>query len=382
MNGSELDGASAAAFLARLGEHIDHNINIIDREGVIIASLDPSRVGSYHDAARRLVATGAAIERVAVDPDLPSGVRPGVNLPIVRRGETIGVVGVTGEPDEVTPLAYAVKTSVESMIELEAWKEKALKHQDRKNLLQNLLLYDDDAPRSSVDALARKLGYDPSAVRIPVILAPPAGLDPPDALSAIKRVGGSGNQDLSFSTSDGTILVFKALRLPAEGFLEALSAEVGDYVDAVRSAMRCRAPAAAWVGAPQTALGRYRAAYRQALWLSERFPDPGADPVFLFDHTLEYLSSMIPRSEYVAAIDVAFGLVSPEAVRELGPSIKALADVALNGKEAAARLGVHRNTLSSRMDRVSRILGRDPRRDPKALDLLRLIIRYAELQGP
>lgn len=376
-----LNAADAAAFIARLGEHLEYNINIMDREGVIIASRDASRVGSYHDAARRLIASGAAVERVEDGAQSAPGVKPGVNLPIVYKSETLGVVGVTGNPDAVTALAYAIKTSVESMIELEAWKEKALRRQDSKNQLQNLLLYDDDAPRSTVEALARKLGYDPGVPRAPIIIAPPPGAEPADVLAAVKKRGGHGPQDLSFLTSEGTILVFKFLQFDGKGFLQAFETGVRSYLEVIRASIRSQAPAAAWVGAFQTDLGMYRGAYRQAQWLMERFPEPGTEPVFLFDHVLEFMSSRIPRSELFAALGSSLSFFPAGSIEELGASIEALADSALNGKEAAARLGVHRNTLSGRIDRIARLLGRDPRRDPKVLDFMRLLVRYSSLQG-
>jgi len=376
-----LDAATASAFLSRLGEHIEYNINIIDRDGVIIASRDPTRVGNFHDAARRLITSGASIERVENGLGLPSGVRPGVNLPIVFRAETIGVVGITGDPDVVTALAYAVKTSLESMIELEAWKEKALRRQDRKNLLANLILYDDDAPRATVESLARKLGYEPGIARAPIIFMPPQELDPADALAAIKRGSLHGPQDMSFTTSEGSILVFKSVCLGSEDLITGFESEIVAYVGAARNSMQAMRMASAYVGAIQTDLGRYREAYRQTSWLVSRFPHAGNETVFLFNHLLEYLSSRIKRSELVAALDAILALFPADIISELGPSINALADSALNSKEAAARLGVHRNTLAARIDKISRLLGRDPRSDPRMLDLMRLILRYAQLKA-
>jgi len=380
MHGALLDASTAAAFLARLGEHIEYNINIIDREGVIIASRDPSRVGDFHDAARQLVSSGASIERVEPGSGLPSGVRPGVNLPIVYKAETIGVVGITGDPDAVTALAYAVKTSLESMIELETWKDKALRRQDRKNLLANLILYDDDAPRSTVESLARKLGYEPGLPRAPIILIPAEGVEPSDALVSIKRDSCHSPQDMSFITSEGSILVFKSLSFGSDGLLAGFESQIASYVDAVRHSISARRAVSAYVGAVQTDLGRYREAYRQTLWLVSRVRMASDKPVFLFDHMFEYLTSRIKRSELVAALDATLALFPIDIVSDMGPSINALADSALNSKEAAARLGVHRNTLSARMDRITAALGRDPRSDPRMLDLLRLIIGYAQLK--
>jgi carbohydrate diacid regulator len=397
-----LDPGTAASFLRKLGEHLDCNINIMDREGVIIASRDQSRVGSYHDVAQRLIATGAGEELVAAGGSLPAGVRPGVNLPIVHRGETIGVVGVTGDPAEVRSLAYAVKTSLESMIELEAWKENALRRQDSKNLLMNYLVHEDGISRTVVESLAAKLGYAPGFHRVPLLLAPPRGIEASDALRALKGSRLHGAEDISWATPEGALLVWKSLRFGEGNFIGDFEAQVRDYVAAGELALgvagrggaspapafRASSAAAegeglrAWAGAVQTDLGRYREAYRQVLWLAGKYPGTGSEVVFLYEHLLAYLASRIPRSDLVTSLDGLASLLPADSSRGLRETMDALLDAALNGKEAAARLGVHRNTFASRMERLARLLGRDPRRDPKALDFLSLLARYLELRGP
>jgi carbohydrate diacid regulator len=380
MNSSPLNSGTAAAFVKRLGEHLDYNINIMDRDGVIIASKDPSRIGTFHDAAQRIVATGAAEERVEASPFLPAGVKPGVNLPIVFKGEILGVVGVTGDPCEVASIAYAVKTSVESMIELEVWKDRAIRRQDRKNLLFNSLLYDDVAGPAAVEALARNLGYTPDLPRCPLLLVPPPGAEASDVLKAVKANPLHGKEDLSWSTPEGAILVFKTIRFDGSGIIEEAESQVSEYVAAARKRCSALCPLKAYAGGFQTDLGRYRPAFHQTLWLAEQFPEARDEVVFLYEHLLEYFASRIPRAELVTALDPLARLLPQDAAWNLRSSTEALVDSALNGKEAAARLGVHRNTFSARMEKLSHLLGRDPRRDPRALDLLSLLARYLEMQ--
>lgn len=44
------------------------------------------------------------------------GAKPGINLPIRFNGEIIGVVGITGDPQEVEPYGEIVKNLVELML--------------------------------------------------------------------------------------------------------------------------------------------------------------------------------------------------------------------------------------------------------------------------
>ena len=45
----------AKRFIQRVTQFTDYNINVMDKDGIIIASRDANRVGSYHDVAYQIV---------------------------------------------------------------------------------------------------------------------------------------------------------------------------------------------------------------------------------------------------------------------------------------------------------------------------------------
>ncbi len=379
METTRLDPALAAAFVRRLGERIDYNINIMNRDGVIIASRDQSRVGSYHEAAHRLVQSGGAIETVEPSEYLPAGVKPGVNLPILYKSEVIGVVGVTGEPSVVEPVAYAVKTSVETMVELELYKDLMLRRQDSKNTLLNYLLYEDVTPRYAASALAAKLGYDVALPRAPILIHVGEGFDPAATLKAIKRNSLHSPEDLSSVTNDGAIFVFKTIRLSKQGIFAEFESQIEDYLAASRQALGGRIRLRAYVGMFQTDIARYRGAYRQAAWLASRYPEQGEPVLFAHRRLMEYFIAQIPRAELVNAFAPLTSFLLPDLAADFLPSFEALVESGFNVKEAAGSLGVHRNTLAARLDRYSSLIGADPRVDSRARDLAALFFRFLEL---
>ncbi len=81
-----------------------HDINFIDKNGIIFASTDPMRVGDFHEIGLRVVKTGDPIEVETDDSFL--GTHRGVNLPILWYGELIAAIGISGFPDEVRKYAY------------------------------------------------------------------------------------------------------------------------------------------------------------------------------------------------------------------------------------------------------------------------------------
>lgn len=81
-----------------------YDINFIRPDGIIIASTNPDRIGTYHEIGHR-----AAEARKMLEVDEKQsfdGTKSGVNLPFSYRGEITAVIGITGNPDEVRKFAY------------------------------------------------------------------------------------------------------------------------------------------------------------------------------------------------------------------------------------------------------------------------------------
>ena len=98
-----LDRDFAEKFIDRVTRYTDYNVNIMDERGIIIASRDKARIGQYHEVAYRLV-TGTEEIVDTTGMSFPN-VLPGINMVIATGGVREGVVGVTGVPDEVRPVA-------------------------------------------------------------------------------------------------------------------------------------------------------------------------------------------------------------------------------------------------------------------------------------
>ena len=73
---------------------IHRDMNIMNCQGIIIASTNPSRCGQLHQGASQLIAQGLRQKTVWQD-DPAQGVQAGINLPIVITGELAGVIGIT-----------------------------------------------------------------------------------------------------------------------------------------------------------------------------------------------------------------------------------------------------------------------------------------------
>ena len=116
------------------------NINIMNENGVIIGSGDKSRLNQFHEGAAQVIKEGKKLEIYSKDINHLVGAKPGINLPIEYNNKIIGVVGITGEPNEVTPFGEVIKMTVEMMLQQEfLLKELQLEQQVQENFVHDLI---------------------------------------------------------------------------------------------------------------------------------------------------------------------------------------------------------------------------------------------------
>lgn len=112
-----IESRLAQEIVERTMKIIPFNVNVMDVNGIILASGKTSRIGELHTGAQLAIAQRRAVEiDGAATRNLP-GVKPGVNLPLTVRGQICGVVGLTGEPDTVRQFGELVRVTAEMILE-------------------------------------------------------------------------------------------------------------------------------------------------------------------------------------------------------------------------------------------------------------------------
>lgn len=151
---------------------VKKNVNIMDENAIIIASGDSTLIGVFHEGAHLVITQKKSI---MVYPDevkqLKGVIRPGVNVPIVIGGKMIGVVGISGHPDEVASSAELVKVMLESLLEQIILKEQLdLETRAGENFLNDLLTDKAIIDENSFINRARILGYDITIPRYAIVI--------------------------------------------------------------------------------------------------------------------------------------------------------------------------------------------------------------------
>ena len=126
---------------------VNRNVNIMNREGVIIATGHPHRRNTFHKGAKDVIETGMVIEIYPDQLDQYPGALQGINLPIVLEEQVVGVIGVFGVPDEVRDTGKLVKTITELILERELLQEETRsRYRLKEQFIETVLSA--DAPNS------------------------------------------------------------------------------------------------------------------------------------------------------------------------------------------------------------------------------------------
>lgn len=148
---------------------IHRDINIMDEQGVILASTNPRRISQVHEGAQRVLSQHLA--ELSIDADaLVEGVQQGINLPICLHGETVGVIGITGKPEEVAMFGSVIKMMTEMMIQRVWQKEQENQLENAKALFLESWLFSDSLEMSELEVRGRLLGIDVTLPRTVILL--------------------------------------------------------------------------------------------------------------------------------------------------------------------------------------------------------------------
>ncbi|WP_127958928.1 sugar diacid recognition domain-containing protein [Serratia microhaemolytica] len=135
-----LQQATARQIVQRAMHIIPHSVNVMDSNGVIIASGDPSRLYQCHEGALLALAENRVVEIDSATARQLKGVQPGVNLPFNFRQQRIGAIGISGDPTTVRAYAELVKMAAELMVEQAAMLEQHQWQKHYREALANQLL--------------------------------------------------------------------------------------------------------------------------------------------------------------------------------------------------------------------------------------------------
>ena len=164
----ELDHDLAQDIVDRAMAILPYNVNVMDSQGLILGSGEPERINTRHEGAQLVLANGRVVEIDAQTAVHLKGVQPGINLPLLLDQRLIGVLGITGEPEQLRTYAELVRMTAEMLVgQRNQQAEQQWRRQRCDDLLALLLSEAGDSPRLIDEA--QQLGLKPQLTRVPYL---------------------------------------------------------------------------------------------------------------------------------------------------------------------------------------------------------------------
>ncbi|GAB2699893.1 diguanylate cyclase [Paenibacillus thermoaerophilus] len=335
---------------------LDEPIIITDVDGRIMAGTDASRIGAVHEGALLASRTKQSVVVDSLREAQWRGVREGISLPLLFRGEVVGVVGITGKPDRVARYAELVRKMTELLVHEHYYLEQLEYEQRGYEALLVDWLRGGERTAPFADR-AKALGVDLNRPKRLALIS--FGLDGgemlPRALWQQVRALLRREDVLARWGDDRLLLVFdEAKPQPPQELLPRLrriEAECARWV---------RAPIRIGVGKRLPAHELHRS-YEQAAHAAS-LADGGAGSGIAFYEELRLemcLQDITPQTRRDYLERTIAPLISEPDLME---TLRALIGANVSYKLAADRLHVHINTLQYRLRKIADLTGLDPKR--------------------
>lgn len=363
----------AQSIVNEMKRSIHRDINIMDETGMIIASTDPKRAGTEHAGAVTVLREKLDSLTIGMDASA-TGVRPGVNLPVSIDGQVVGVIGITGEPEEVSAFGDIIRRMTELMIENARNKEQTQLQTQAKRLFLENWLFENQPDWEELGTRGRLLGLDICAPYRVVLL----NLGQPEGVS----------QDGSQELRSGLVLRLVEDRIAGNPrhycalirnriILLLCCTERGEAHALVRELCReIREQYLVWVGAGISSPSETPADLRQRYLEAKAALTVAAgrnpwDVAFYDEASLDFIAGSIPPSIRQDLKRLVFSDCTQREQEEFIGTIRLYFQCDGDLKRCAERLYVHRNTVQYRIECIRKKTGYDLR-TPRGAALLYL----------
>lgn len=114
----------AKDIISQVRKLLDEDIIVVDINGIIMASTEENRVGTFHEGAHIAYRERTKITITKEDESKLTGVKAGINLPIFFKEQIVGIIGITGDPNKVSPYGELIRKMTELLIKESYYSEQ------------------------------------------------------------------------------------------------------------------------------------------------------------------------------------------------------------------------------------------------------------------
>ncbi|MGE4277383.1 MAG: CdaR family transcriptional regulator [Lawsonibacter sp.] len=369
----------AQSIVDEMKASIHRDINIMDESGIILASTNRARRGQIHAGAVQIIQNKLPSLTIWEN-DPETGVQRGINLPITMGGELVGVIGVTGDPKEVSVFGDIIKRMTEIMMDSVRQQEQSDLFDRAKSLFVENWLFADRPDWPELEVRGRLLGLNINAPYTVALLElsdqDPGGLAKAEDLSEMRsgrilrmihsHIQDDRNHFCAVIRSRIIVLLRGVSRSVAFSKISRMCQDIESYY---------AIPISAGISDASKDPMDIRRCYLEAQTASTVAAQSARERVVFYDQvSLEFIVQSIPRAIKHDLQKLLFSSCTPQEKAEFTQTVSLYFDQDGDIRRCAEKLFLHRNTFQYRMDRLNKKTGYDLR-IPKDALLLYLAVR-------
>ncbi len=355
-----LDTQFANQIIEKVKKYTDYNINIMNERGIIVASRTRARIGTFHEIALRII-QGDQDEIIVEENETYAGTKEGVNTAFYYKNNKIGVIGITGKPAEVRPIAMMLRMSMETILEYEVYKEERFQRRNLKDQLLSRVMYGENVTKDELVEYAERLDLVEHFVRIPIVLRFNQTAEFAERIIAdIREYHFLSSQDISTVTRSNDVIIFKHFEKDLMHLIRDYKFQVAESISAVLRYLKSREITyTIYVGSFQNKYVDYRTGFQHCRWLRSNCKLEQRSYYF-YDYLEEYFHSFVPFEELRGIYKIFKEQLEDKEIDNYITTISALSAANYNLTESSRLIHVHKNTMIYRLDKLRNMFGLNP----------------------
>lgn len=363
---------------------IHKDINIMDEKGCIIASTDPLRIGAFHAGAHEIISKGLDKFIICENEDY-EGTKSGINLPIIIQDKIVGVVGITGEVDEVSVLGTIIKKMTEIMISDNYQSNQQQSFNNlRYHFISYLLLNEEEINDEEELILRGKiLGIDVNLKRVISVLNPinnnENNIDVRDEIKKQKVYDNVINEiEKTLDKNSQEIVIQLGSRIVIFSSSEDIN-HIFQRVTNIKDNIKQKYNYILYAGIGNLASNKIeiQKSYREADMACNMATILKNQPIKVStDILVETLLQTVPKSDRIKLLERVFMNYTMEDIKEWIILLRCFVENngSING--TATNLCIHKNTLQYRLTKLKTITGYDARNIKDSIPLYLAMLIY------
>lgn len=334
----------------RMMNVIPYNVNIMNDKGIIIGSGDNHRLYKLHEVALEAIAKKKLIEIS----EGGVGTKPGINAPIFFGNRIIGVIGITGKPEEVRPFVELVRITAELLVNQEYVLFRRRISEKLKEEFLYELIYLEDTYTQDFKERGGSLGIDMSIPRVVAVLT-----FKEDCMEKvkIKLANFLSSDEFYLKLNPSSIVIFLYYDSLVTKRLERFLIKGKEYYLELG------------LGLNEDIFGKSFKQATKALEIGKKIHSERKVHLYKDLAFISLLASFKGNNEMDKII------INLEAENQLDLLSTLVTYINMNGQinKSAEALHIHRNTLTYRLEKVEEITGKNPK---NLIDLFQLYTAY------